>query len=659
MDIENISLNYDYYLSNCYKNRKNNAIRIIKDNINNIKYTNTITNNIKNFYKIKSSSDNPIACIISIITDKSILENIICNFKDQTYENKKLFLIVNTNNLPQKITDFFAEENENDYYELFKFDPSHSIGYCINYVIDKLKNKNYKICAIFNNNCIYEPNYLIEQTNMILCRKYAIVGKDRFISFIPEKEIFYKMYYNNDNYLNYYGTLVFDIKKINAKFDETINCEKQLVYVFMRYFTDDIKFTSNTNFLQIVHIDTYDTDDIYYNKCKYEYDKSSCSKLINHLFDKIYVINLEHDTLMKNIFIDNNFRHNLNFTLWKGTYGKEDKQCLDIWKNSQTTIINKNGESRKQELHHIGAIGYMASILSILKNAKNNNYEKIIIFDDDTLLCDNFPQKFFNIYLNIPKDWNLIRLGSLWYGAKSKAQYLKTKIKDGFFLTQKYVGSLAVCHKNTTFDIIIQEIEKYQKTYDQILELSANNNDYTLYPNLVIADLYKTTTSHKSRNLNNCFEKLMWDFNLFQYVNTLRKVSIIVYFNNNALIIPVIQSILHQSYKNMEIIIINNEQNNHNLTIDYLKHMAFEYEQISNMYFNAHISIHHKNNFYKTTNYSIEIKTQIVQFDNIKNNDLIKIGSTGYNIYWDANGIFSSNYIEICMHDIIKTDDKK
>jgi len=63
--------------------------------------------------------------------------------------------------------------------------------------------------------------------------------------------------------------------------------------------------------------------------------KINCSKFIdfNNFFDKIYVINLNHETERKEIFLKRNQHVPFSFSFFEGVYGKEDKKCQDIFKS--------------------------------------------------------------------------------------------------------------------------------------------------------------------------------------------------------------------------------------------------------------------------------------------------------------------------------------
>jgi GR25 family glycosyltransferase involved in LPS biosynthesis len=58
-----------------------------------------------------------------------------------------------------------------------------------------------------------------------------------------------------------------------------------------------------------------------------------------------------------------------------------------------------------------GQYGCYTSHLNVLKDCIENNIQTVAIFEDDVEFCENFEEKFSNIYYDIPDDWDIIYLG--------------------------------------------------------------------------------------------------------------------------------------------------------------------------------------------------------------------------------------------------------
>jgi GR25 family glycosyltransferase involved in LPS biosynthesis len=495
----------------------------------------------------------PFVFVINFIDETSIIENIISNYRCQCHLNKKLFLVTNNN-----LYTFHQSED----IELWVFKDCTSIGECYNLALKKIRNfyetnsslYTY-IYAIFNNYSIYEPNFLTEQVKALISKQVLITIKSDIIAFIPNIGLFCKIH-------NVHGGIVF-VYMPNIEFDSSVATEDQIINKFItKYSSQKIGVTSDKNLIFICKKRNLNANIV--NKCHYNFDPTSCSKLINHIFDKIYVVNLEQETLMKKIFVSNNSMHDLKFTFWKGTFGKNDSKCIQIFdniKNKTHKILEHNElydnpKIKKKKIIHIGEVGYLMSTINILKDAKINSYERIIIFDDDVLLCENFSQKFIKVYLNIPSDWNIIRIGSSWYRIPSTNAYVNS-FKDGYFITKPTVGSFANCYKSNCFDKLIKESEKFDSSYDSGPLNSIGEKDYTLNPNLAIADLFRSLTSGTSRSLYTCSRLLKWNLDAFHFICSIRKVTVVLIIKENVNNDEILNNILNQTYFNIEIIAIH------------------------------------------------------------------------------------------------------
>lgn len=85
------------------------------------------------------------------------IDNIIRNFKQQIYFNKKLLLIINNNNIDiERFNECCINEKIN--YEILIIDEKYNLGYCLNKAIDEMKKQNIEIFAKFDDDDIYFKN---------------------------------------------------------------------------------------------------------------------------------------------------------------------------------------------------------------------------------------------------------------------------------------------------------------------------------------------------------------------------------------------------------------------------------------------------------------------------------------------------------------------
>lgn len=82
----------------------------------------------------------------------------------------------------------------------------------------------------------------------------------------------------------------------------------------------------------------------------------------------------------------------------------------DLW-NKSYQGINK-GKSDKWNQYLKGALGCKMSHYYIIENAKKNNLEYVVIFEDDALICENAIKKIdeINLFFNNDK-WDMLYLG--------------------------------------------------------------------------------------------------------------------------------------------------------------------------------------------------------------------------------------------------------
>lgn len=354
-------------------------------------------------------------------------------------------------------------------------------------------------------------------------------------------------------------------------------------------------------------------------------------------FDKYYVIHLEKDELKKQIFLQNNQHTGIPFSFFKGVYGKEDDECQTIFKSYLEKPIGYEGCSSLEKLHKrkmiksIGQIGYLQSMLCIFREAKKNNYKKIIIFDDDVILHKEFNFHFRSVLQKIGH-FDVLRLGTTFHTIQSKQNF----IKKPFFKSLDCDGSFATCFSESTYDFFISEIQNYNCPFDSgclcdFKKKVPNSVDITVFPFLAIPDVFESSILQK-RNLYTLAKKVQWDLNQFHFKNSLRKVSIIVpTFNAENTIINCIQSLLQQTYRNIEIIIVNDcsTDDTHIILQNFLKK------------YNGTIDIHY-------------IKNEINKKCYATRNVGIRKATGDYIAFQDSDDVSLPYRIELQMNDIIK-----
>ena len=174
-----------------------------------------------------------------------------------------------------------------------------------------------------------------------------------------------------------------------------------------------------------------------------------------------------------------------------------------------------------------------------------------------------------------------MRLFINFIGTKFKAislgvsQHIWSKIvkKHRYYNPIEYTdGSFAIGLDSSIFQEVLNEASKFNIAFDsgpiRHIYKKYKNECFIAYPNLVIADLTSSSISCK-RNMIKLSEKFQWDiksFNYIPYCNILVSIILTAY-NAQDTIGLAIESIIKQTYNNIELIIIDDASTDNTLNI--------------------------------------------------------------------------------------------
>jgi GR25 family glycosyltransferase involved in LPS biosynthesis len=169
---------------------------------------------------------------------------------------------------------------------------------------------------------------------------------------------------------------------------------------------------------------------------------------MNNLVDKIYIINTEEATdRMSNVSLEME-RHNISF---------ERIEAI-----STDDVVNKPEEDT--EIWNIRTASLLETTISIIENAKINNYERILIFEDDTYLKDDFYDTsvqnlsdFINgeDYQGNPQEWHFIHLNYSDVNKTAMTKYNNiVRLIMGCLCCQAYLVN------NSVYDIYLDYLKK-------------------------------------------------------------------------------------------------------------------------------------------------------------------------------------------------------
>ena len=270
---------------------------------------------------------------------------------------------------------------------------------------------------------------------------------------------------------------------------------------------------------------------------------------LNTYFDKIYCLNLKK---RENRWIYSNYQF-VNNNIIVERFDAIDGELIDFTDSN----INLESLSRKGLIESKGALGCLKSHLEIIKDAKSKNYKRILIFEDDILLSDNFKEEVKKIE-NI--DWNLLYLGA------SQFEWSSIKPENELYKCSKTLGTFAYALDILIYDKVLKMGESSEKSIDNILSdiQKSNNKCYTLFPNIVISDVSESDIRN-SKSIVEYSKKVKWDLDKFGNISYLERIKsttiIIPCYGHSKYLEECIDSCLSQSIRPGGILVLLMDEN--------------------------------------------------------------------------------------------------
>lgn len=177
--------------------------------------------------------------VIACTNKCKFLFNIVNNYYQQTYYNKKLFVVLNNESIDKNILVHLLDKRNAD-YEILHVNSKHKLGYCLNQAISKCREQGIKYCSKFDDDDIYLPEYLTEQVNALDTQDAILVGKSVCMLYKPytnECRLIDHGICNSveNSYTNFVwgATLTFDIqrlKKFGISFNESVHSGSDSIF---------------------------------------------------------------------------------------------------------------------------------------------------------------------------------------------------------------------------------------------------------------------------------------------------------------------------------------------------------------------------------------------------------------------------------------------
>lgn len=124
--------------------------------------------------------------LVACVTGRGLdyLPNVVNNFKRQKYDNKRLFVVINSNSMSKVDVENYLREN-GESLSIVASLPGLSLGACLNHTIDHMP-ATALIWAKMDDDDFYGENYLLINVRPMLEKKADIVGRRDLYMYIPE-----------------------------------------------------------------------------------------------------------------------------------------------------------------------------------------------------------------------------------------------------------------------------------------------------------------------------------------------------------------------------------------------------------------------------------------------------------------------------------------
>ena len=617
-----------------------------KINYNSIEINDKINNHLfsNNLHIFDVSNNVIITDKILNNCDKIIITNVYKNFfynKKVIYINDKYNFEYHSNNIKKLLNNDKDKDN------------SHTSQIDINFNLCKLGNYE-----LLYNNKLFDFNKHPKELEL-----YGVTNTDSSYLFNSHEDYLEFNCYSESKYCYYVnlnvdfvsnGTLfILGITDINGIFKD-VNRNLH----FINNDNNNITFSINTH---------QDADFIIkikpsarkFSPFKIKIKHFDIIKLLspNELCSKIKIINMdkEYSNYHK---VQRTFEINgINCERSIGIDG-QNEEIQNIYNEYCKKPFNEIEQKIKRKLIvSTGAFGYLYSMMNIFKEAIINNYEYIMICDDDVKLINNFLFKFNDLLNSINHKFRLLMLGSSqweWDNIQFQNKY--------YYPNSSSNGSFANIYHRSTFDNIYKHIQNFDSPFDSDPMKSnfINNNCYTSYPNLIITQL--ETSNIRKINNNRSYIRFKWDTDMYlnyQYnlnskliykkinkrINKQLFIIGITTFNRLPYLKECISSLFNYLSNDIDYILILADGNSSDGTQEYIKNLSLE-NNIS-----LYLICNYEHFIYRQSN-SILSYSNNFNFDYgfLINDDIIFLKSNWDTYYYNTS--IKSKYDHLVFYDI-------
>jgi GR25 family glycosyltransferase involved in LPS biosynthesis len=116
-----------------------------------------------------------------------------------------------------------------------------------------------------------------------------------------------------------------------------------------------------------------------------------------------YLIGCDELSERKQITFDHLKENNVNFNYWRGLYGRNS--------GLMTTIVHNYWPDGRPYYISPGIASLTLNHLFLYQHCLVNNYEQVVVLEDDVHLENGWQEKMSSMLKNLPKDYDMVYLG--------------------------------------------------------------------------------------------------------------------------------------------------------------------------------------------------------------------------------------------------------
>ncbi|MGK7870628.1 glycosyltransferase family 25 protein [Falsiroseomonas sp. E2-1-a20] len=169
-----------------------------------------------------------------------------------------------------------------------------------------------------------------------------------------------------------------------------------------------------------------------------------------------------------------------------------------------------------------GGWGYQKSMIAILTRAIEEDWESLLVFDDDCLFHKDLATEFDRIMRQVPEDWMLLSLGACQYAWEDK--WIRWHNESLYNCMGSSAASHAVAIRRSAFPALMASAQRMDLPFDigalHTVKRTFWDKCFVFYPNLFIQDVSDTDIGESGVQLSEggkIGNKYRWD--LMKYGN--------------------------------------------------------------------------------------------------------------------------------------------